>query len=76
MPSFADIALPIPLPPLTYEIPTAWAPLAAPGARARVRMGPRRLTGVIVRTMTTGPRASPCVPSKRSSTACRSSRGT
>jgi primosomal protein N' (replication factor Y) (superfamily II helicase) len=49
-PLFADIALPIPLPPLTYEIPTAWAPLASPGARARVRMGSRRLTGVIVRT--------------------------
>ena len=47
---FADIALPIPLPPLTYEIPTAWASLAQPGARARVRMGKRRLTGVIVRT--------------------------
>lgn len=49
-PLFADIALPVPLPPLTYEIPTAWAPLAAPGARARVRIGPRRLIGVIVRT--------------------------
>jgi len=47
--SFADIALPVPLPPLTYEIPAAWAPLAKAGARARVRMGPRRLTGVIVR---------------------------
>jgi primosomal protein N' (replication factor Y) len=49
MPAFADIALPVPLPPLIYEIPTAWATLAKPGARARVRMGPRRLTGVIVR---------------------------
>src|SRR6185436_5771410 len=46
----ADIALPVPLPPLTYEIPAAWAPLAQPGARVRVRMGPRRLIGVIVRT--------------------------
>jgi len=45
----ADIALPVPLPPLTYEIPAAWVPLAALGARARVRMGPRRMTGVIVR---------------------------
>jgi primosomal protein N' (replication factor Y) (superfamily II helicase) len=48
-PLFADVALPVPLPPLIYEIPTAWAPLAKAGARARVRMGSRRLTGVIVR---------------------------
>jgi primosomal protein N' (replication factor Y) len=48
-PSFADIAVPVPLSALTYEIPAAWAPLAKPGARVRVRMGPRKLIGVIVR---------------------------
>jgi primosomal protein N' (replication factor Y) len=46
---FAEIAVPLPLPePLTYEVPAAFAPLAVPGARARVRVGKRRLTGVIV----------------------------
>ena len=45
----ADVALPIPLPPLTYEIPAAWVPLATAGTRVRVRMGARRMTGVIVR---------------------------
>jgi len=46
---FADIALPLPLPdPLTYEIPPAWGSQAVPGVRARVTMGRRRLTGVIV----------------------------
>ncbi len=44
----ADIALPVPLPPLVYEVPAAWALQAKPGVRARVRMGNRRLTGVIV----------------------------
>src|SRR5436309_10052912 len=49
MPTFADVALPIPLPdPLTYEIPPAWASQAVPGVRTRVLMGRRRLTGVIV----------------------------
>ena len=46
----ADIALPVPLPdPLTYEIPAAWEPQAREGVRARVLMGRRRLTGLIVR---------------------------
>jgi primosomal protein N' (replication factor Y) len=46
---FADIALPVPLPdPLTYEIPPAWVSQAVPGVRARVTMGRRRMTGVIV----------------------------
>jgi primosomal protein N' (replication factor Y) len=45
----ADVALPLPLPdPLTYEVPAAWAPQAVPGVRARVEMGKRRLTGMIV----------------------------
>jgi primosomal protein N' (replication factor Y) (superfamily II helicase) len=46
---YAAVALPVPLPdPLTYEVPAAWAPLARPGVRVRVRMGKRRLTGLIV----------------------------
>ncbi len=45
----ADVALPLPLPdPLTYEVPAAWGPQARPGVRARVLMGRRRLTGLIV----------------------------
>jgi len=45
----ADVALPLPLPdPLTYEVPAAWASQAVPGVRARVMMGKRRLTGMIV----------------------------
>ncbi len=47
---FAEIALPVPLPdPLTYEVPPNLAPLARPGVRARVRMGKRRLTGIVVK---------------------------
>ncbi|HSS76254.1 MAG TPA: primosomal protein N' [Thermoanaerobaculia bacterium] len=49
METFADVALPIPLPdPLIYAIPAAWVSQAVPGVRARVMMGRRRLTGVIV----------------------------
>jgi primosomal protein N' (replication factor Y) (superfamily II helicase) len=45
----ADIALPLPLPdPLTYEVPPAWAAQAVPGVRARVELGKRRLSGMIV----------------------------
>jgi primosomal protein N' (replication factor Y) (superfamily II helicase) len=48
-PLFADVAVPLPLPePLTYEVPPPFAPLAVPGVRARVGVGRRRLTGVIV----------------------------
>jgi primosomal protein N' (replication factor Y) len=48
-PLFAEVAVPLPLPePLTYEVPPGYAPLAAPGVRARVRVGKRRLTGVVV----------------------------
>ena len=46
----ADIALPLPLPdPLTYEVPAAWESQAQVGVRARVLIGRRRLTGLIVR---------------------------
>ncbi len=49
-PLFADIALPVPLPdPLTYEVPPNLAPLAREGVRARVRMGKRKLVGIVVR---------------------------
>ncbi len=34
--------------PLTYEVPAAFARSAAPGCRARVRVGGRRLVGVIL----------------------------
>jgi primosomal protein N' (replication factor Y) len=45
----AAVAVPLPIPgPLTYEVPAAFRPLARRGARARVRVGKRRLTGVIV----------------------------
>ena len=48
-PLLADVAMPVPLPrPLTYEVPAAFAAQAVPGARARARVGSRRLTGVIV----------------------------
>ena len=46
---YAEVAVPVPLPSLTYEVPAAWKFQARPGARARVRVGRRRLTGVIVR---------------------------
>ena len=50
MPRLADVALPLPLPdPLTYEVPAAWDSQAVPGVRARVLMGRRRLTGLIVK---------------------------
>jgi len=48
--TFADIALPVPLPdPLIYQVPLAWRAQAVPGARARVDVGKRRLIGVIVK---------------------------
>ncbi len=49
MASFAEIAVPLPLPaPLTYEIPPELALLAQPGVRAKVRVGKRRLTGLVI----------------------------
>jgi primosomal protein N' (replication factor Y) len=48
-PRFADVALPLPLPdPLTYSLPAGLASLAALGVRVRVRVGKRRLKGVVV----------------------------
>ena len=47
--AFADVALPLPLPdPLTYEIPAGYRSQVRPGIRARVTVGRRRLTGVVV----------------------------
>ena len=46
---FVDVAVPLPLDQaLTYAVPAAWAELAQPGVRARVRVGKRSLLGVIV----------------------------
>jgi len=45
---YAEIAVPLPLDkPLVYEVPAAFGGLAQAGARARVRVGKRRLVGVI-----------------------------
>jgi primosomal protein N' (replication factor Y) len=47
--SYAEIAVPLPLAaPLTYEIPPGLALLAQPGVRAKVRVGKRRLTGLVL----------------------------
>jgi primosomal protein N' (replication factor Y) len=46
---FADIAVPLPLPaPLTYALPEGIDRLTRVGARARVQVGKRKLTGVVV----------------------------
>ncbi|HEX6202774.1 MAG TPA: primosomal protein N' [Thermoanaerobaculia bacterium] len=44
----ALVAVPVPLPPLVYSLPPALADDAVPGVRVRVRVGRRRLTGVVV----------------------------
>ncbi len=55
-PFYVEVAVPLPLEgPLTYEVPEGFAPLARPGARARVRVGRRRLVGVIVGRRETPP---------------------
>jgi len=49
-PTFVDVAVALPLPdPLIYAVPAAWVFQAAPGARVRVRVGNRKIAGVIVR---------------------------
>jgi primosomal protein N' (replication factor Y) len=46
---YAEVALPVPLPePLVYAIPAGCGRIAVPGVRVRVRVGSRRLVGVIV----------------------------
>lgn len=48
-PLYAAVAVPLPLAQaLTYELPPGFADLARPGMRVRVRVGPRKVTGVIV----------------------------
>ncbi len=49
MPTFVEVAVPLPLPePLVYEVPAAFATSALPGVRARVPVGRRQVVGVIV----------------------------
>jgi primosomal protein N' (replication factor Y) (superfamily II helicase) len=46
---YAEVALPVPLPdPLLYAVPPGWQGIAVPGVRARVRLGKRRLIGIVV----------------------------
>jgi primosomal protein N' (replication factor Y) (superfamily II helicase) len=50
-----DVAVPIPLPPLVYAVPPELAEAAMPGVRVRVRVGRRRLIGVVVGTRDEAP---------------------
>ena len=46
---YAEVALPVPLPePLIYAVPPGWQGIAVPGVRTRVRIGNRRLIGIVV----------------------------
>jgi primosomal protein N' (replication factor Y) len=46
---YAEVALPVPLPdPLIYAVPPGWQAIAVPGVRVRVRIGTRRLVGIVV----------------------------
>jgi primosomal protein N' (replication factor Y) (superfamily II helicase) len=46
---YAEVALPVPLPdPLIYAVPQGWQGIAVPGVRTRVRIGNRRLIGIVV----------------------------
>jgi primosomal protein N' (replication factor Y) (superfamily II helicase) len=46
---YVEVALPVPLPdPLTYAVPAGCRAIAVPGVRVRVRLGNRRLVGVVV----------------------------
>lgn len=47
-PRFVDVAVPMPLPPLTYRLPDALIPIAMVGSRARVPVGRRKQIGIIV----------------------------
>jgi primosomal protein N' (replication factor Y) len=44
----AEVAVPLPLAALTYEVPEAWRRSLQVGTRVRVRVGNRRLVGVVV----------------------------
>jgi primosomal protein N' (replication factor Y) len=46
---YVEVALPVPLPePLVYAVPPGYLVIAVPGVRVRVRIGRRRLVGVVV----------------------------
>ncbi len=47
-PQFVDVAVPMPLPPLTYSVPEDLAPLVQVGCRVRVPVGRRKQIGFIV----------------------------
>ncbi|HUO87204.1 MAG TPA: hypothetical protein VM617_07415, partial [Thermoanaerobaculia bacterium] len=49
------IAVPLPLPPLVYSVPPALADQVVPGVRVRVRVGRRRLVGIVVGGQSTPP---------------------
>ncbi|MEM9292352.1 MAG: primosomal protein N' [Acidobacteriota bacterium] len=47
--ALAAVAVPLPLPePLTYSVPAALRPWVMPGVRVRVRVGKRKLVGVVM----------------------------
>jgi primosomal protein N' (replication factor Y) len=49
--SYADVSLPVPLDePFTYTLPATFARRVRPGCRVVVPFGPRKLTGIAVRT--------------------------
>ncbi|MEM8962321.1 MAG: primosomal protein N', partial [Acidobacteriota bacterium] len=48
MGAFAAVAVPAPLPALTYAVPAALDELVQPGCRVRVPLGPRKLVGVVI----------------------------
>ncbi len=55
-PRWAAVAVPLPLPgPLTYEVPRALRPLVVVGVRVKVRVGNRRLSGLVVELPATAP---------------------
>jgi primosomal protein N' (replication factor Y) len=46
---YVEVALPVPLPePLVYAVPPGYRVIAVPGVRVRVRIGRRRLVGIVV----------------------------
>jgi primosomal protein N' (replication factor Y) (superfamily II helicase) len=48
-PSYAEIAVPLPLDhTLHYRLPAGWRERALPGCRVRVRVGKRRVVGIVV----------------------------
>lgn len=53
--AYVEVAVPLPLPALTYAVPPSMAPLALPGSRARVSVGKRKWTGVILARRSAAP---------------------